>query len=1186
MKSSPTTNTNYNPTNHNNHMKRMIQTNARCLGLTLLGALLLASGPVSAIEITQTVNQVLGQNWYATASWGDPAVVPITGNNYTIPTGLTARTPDEELPVAFPGDLLTVETGGTLQVKNGNGSALVNLVLAGGSLMHNTGFGNAVTLTNSGLAGTLLVSADSTIGGFGGAATKHIRLESNVSGSGGLTINMLPPNYLYLVGNNSGYTGNWVNTGGGIEIWSGSVNPLGSGSVTLFQPDHPLTFNATNDLVINNVIDGFGSVLKVNTNTVTLGGNNPFTGTNEVRAGVLKLGSASAISSAAVISLTGGTLDASPIGGLALNPAAVQTMNFPGGGTVIGNLTVETGTALDFNLTQTTNDILNVTGSLTLIGTPTLNLYLPGFKASGTYRLINYTGTIQGGGSFNVVKPVDSTSDFVINTSTPGQVNLVITANQRDLTWVGPDGSYWDTFALSWTNASGGVAELTTFATGDKVTFNENGAPTVLFYSQVSPFTVTVNNTINPYVFSDLGSGGGVSTSALLTKTGANSLTLISSNRFNGPINIQAGTLSVGDGVSVGYLGTPTFITNNGVFQLNQPTNGIAVAAQISGSGAVQVGGGGATLTLTGSNSYTGLTIISNGCQLNYTGTNALGTTDSGTRVLANGRLGVTANVGTISVAEPLFINGVGVSVGPGALYLAGVNNRLTYTGPVTVESDSRIRLINSPVFMTFSNTVVGNNVNLWCSAGNTATETGANITFANSLTLGASGSLTKDGPGVVNLNTLVNTWGSTTVSNGTLAANGQLDGGTVTVYGGALGGAGTVVGAVNVVTGGSIAPGNAGIGTLTLNSTVANAGAWVMQVNRTNTQNADKLVAANIPLAGSTLTVANTGPALQLGDAFDLFDGTITGPVPPINLTGAGFAAVNYVWDTSLLVSQGIISVTTNALPLLPLQITNFAKQPTNVELTWNSFPSLLYTIEYSYNLLNWAVAQANIPANGVTNSTTLILNTGVPVTSSNYTLVQYQMGTTNAQIQDATNTMAAGPLTRGLGISGTWFPEATLGYAGAPVLQVSGIDTSTSLAASFANQAWFTFDLTVGTNVTDLDLTSLSLNAARGGGATPRGFGVYVTTPTTTDELVQGALDIPTARPTWTPYAINLSGIPSLQSLTNGQVVTFKIVVYMPVAANSLEMDDITVRGNLSPGLPPPYMGADKLFLRVRRQ
>jgi hypothetical protein len=91
---------------------------------------------------------------------------------------------------------------------------------------------------------------------------------------------------------------------------------------------------------------------------------------------------------------------------------------------------------------------------------------------------------------------------------------------------------------------------------------------------------------------------------------------------------------------------------------------------------------------------------------------------------------------------------------------------------------------------------------------------------------------------------------------------------------------------------------------------------------------------------------------------------------------------------------------------------------------------------------------------------------------------------------------------------------------------------------------------------------------------------------TPTTTDELVQGATDFASVRPTWSPQSIDLSGFASLQNLTNGQAVTFKIAVYTPATASSVEFDDITVKGNVSPGLLPPYAGGDKLFLRVKQQ
>jgi hypothetical protein len=348
--------------------------------------------------------------------------------------------------------------------------------------------------------------------------------------------------------------------------------------------------------------------------------------------------------------------------------------------------------------------------------------------------------------------------------------------------------------------------------------------------------------------------------------------------------------------------------------------------------------------------------------------------------------------------------------------------------------------------------------------------------------------------------------------------------------------------------------------------------------------------VAANIPLGSSTLNVVNTGPALQPGDSFDLFDGTISGPVPTVVTTGNGFAQVNYVWDTSQLLSSGVITVALNPLPLLPLETTEINLQSTTLGLTWNSYPSLLYTIEYSFALFTWAVARADVPADGVTNSTTALLDTAAPASSPGVTLAQYQMGTPNAQIQDAGNLVAAGPLTGGAGLVGGLFNTAAApgpAYASAPVLQVNyGIAGTIDLATAMANQSWFTFALTVGTNVTDLDLTSLTFNAARGGGATQRGYGAYVILPDLSEVQLRAETLIVSQRPTWSPQSIDLTGVPGLQNLTAGQVITFKIAHFSPATSNSCEYDDITVKGDVSPGFPPPFAGADQLFLRIKQQ
>jgi hypothetical protein len=295
---------------------------------------------------------------------------------------------------------------------------------------------------------------------------------------------------------------------------------------------------------------------------------------------------------------------------------------------------------------------------------------------------------------------------------------------------------------------------------------------------------------------------------------------------------------------------------------------------------------------------------------------------------------------------------------------------------------------------------------------------------------------------------------------------------------------------------------------------------------------------------------------------------------------------AAGYVWDTSLLASQGIIKVAPSTVPILPLVIRSIERQPGSVTLTWDSNTGRVYTVEYSLDLSHWTPLQTDINAAAGTNTTAILDTTGAGG-GLNVTLAQYRMGATNAQIQDADHLVAAGSLTPGAGLNlFNANANTTPNYASAPVLQITAVTAGTDLATAFANQAWFTFTLTVGASITDLDLTGLTFNGARGGGATPRGYGVYVTTPTTLDEAIQGATDLATQRPSWSQQTIDLSGFNSLQNLTSGQTVTFKIPFYSPAPSSSVEFDDITVIGNLSPAPLPPYAGASQLFLRVKEQ
>lgn len=937
---------------------------------------MLTVGPAaSGQNILQTVSNGAGTDWTG-AIWGTPAAVATSGNTYETPNTFDLRTPNKNLtglyPTNFPGKSVEIDSGAIFYLKHGGNAvdaAIVNLILNGGEVDFHGGFAP----TPAPLGGTIQVIADSSIqSDQTGANAADIWLLSNVSGSSNLTVNMLSPgvNNVVLFGTNTAYSGNWSNANGGLIIQGTTTNALGSGSVILQVADAFLGFRATNNLVVGNGIFGNGSVIKWNTNTVTLNGTNTFAGSLIISNGAIQIGNGSAISTAAVISLVNGsTLDASLAGGLTLNPAG-QNLNC--NGTVISNLTASTFDQLFFNLSATTNDILNVTGSLTISGSPMLNLVSTAYKPSGTYRLINYSGTLQGGGSFNLVPPAGSTETFQLSTSTPGQVNLIVTGTTYNETWVG-DGSAnnWDTTSPNWTGSA------TTYQpVGANVLFNDSGSasPDIYIVAAVTPNSMVVSNTINHYVFDGSASTVGISTSGALTKMGTNELDFTSSgNNFSGPVIIQAGTLSIGVGGSFGYLGAPSFITNNGVLQVNLAANGEAFNTPISGLGSLNITGGGASVTVGGTNSYAGGTTIGAGCQLEISTSSALG---SGSAVvLAGGRLGVNTPVGSMTVTNPVVVSGDYESPG-GALYVNTSGNNVTWAGPITVGTGNdgvvnQIRAVNANVRMNFSNTVLGTNELLECTAGNTAGDATSVITFSNTVSLGSGGSMLADGLAEVVL-AGTNVWGGgTTVglsgnssfvssSTATLLVNGRLNGGALAVANLAtLGGSGTILDPVTVD--GTLAPGNSGIGTLTVNNSVTfeSDGAAVMEINRGSAPNADLLSATSISYGG-TLTVNNIGGPLQAGDSFQLFSGAISGTFATVNLPA--LSPTTLYWDTSLL-SSGTIRVLTTVAPT-PVPIpsrsgSNFILQVASSQIGFNyvlqATPSLAAPITWT-SILTYA--------------------------------------------------------------------------------------------------------------------------------------------------------------------------------------------------------------------------------------
>ena len=109
-----------------------------------------------------------------------------------------------------------------------------------------------------------------------------------------------------------------------------------------------------------------------------------------------------------------------------------------------------------------------------------------------------------------------------------------------------------------------------------------------------------------------------------LEKLGAGTLILAANNTSNGTTTVTGGTLQIGSGGSSGAIAGN--LVNNAAVVFNR-SDDLEVGGVISGPGTLEMGGSG-TLTLSGSNSYTGPTTLTSGV-LSLGSTTALGTTSS-----------------------------------------------------------------------------------------------------------------------------------------------------------------------------------------------------------------------------------------------------------------------------------------------------------------------------------------------------------------------------------------------------------------------------------------------------------------------------------------------------------------------------------------------------------------------------
>jgi hypothetical protein len=313
---------------------------------------------------------------------------------------------------------------GTVDVYDTTGSNTGTLTVTGAidSPTNCSSPGTVTVHNNATINGTGLIAHPITVAGgtLGGSLTinKDVTLTTGSINAGG-TINA----NLYANGGTVAGTttvnGNVIVAGAsmtGVHAISGNV-AISSGS---FTADADTTIGSLN-------VTGTGA----------FAGSSAIAGAVQMDAGTISgTHTIGTVASPATVTINGGTfMGSNTVNGSFTTAVGSHAIVAPhndalsaGTMTVVGNMTLDHSTTLSFNLASpgTTgsgiNDLIDVTGNLSLDGTLNVN-NLSGFGV-GTYRLFNYTGTLSGSLAQGVM-PTDFV--YAIDTTTPNQVNLGVT---------------------------------------------------------------------------------------------------------------------------------------------------------------------------------------------------------------------------------------------------------------------------------------------------------------------------------------------------------------------------------------------------------------------------------------------------------------------------------------------------------------------------------------------------------------------------------------------------------------------------------------------------------------------------------------------------------------------------------------------------------------------------------------
>ena len=457
---------------------------------------------------------------------------------------------------------------------------------------------------------------------------------------------------------------------------SGVLNTANAGTNTSAITNafgYDFTVNQTTAGAFAGSINGGGNFVlgSLSTAPLTLTGASSISGSLAVNGGGLVMNGSFAAALAQLnngASLSGNGTVAAP---LTVGNGGILTAGYLGSGTLtVNGLTFGTASTdtSSVNATIGANPaLINVAGDVNAISgvhKVTINVGVNGAAGIGEYPLIDYSGSLTGTGSGAfVLGSLPPRTIAHLDFSNAGVIDYDVTSIDHPV-WTGSASSTWSTAAIAnpknWKLAISGSA--TDFITGDSVVFDDTAHTGAVQISaaNVQPANVTFNNNSLAYTISGAFGiadfSGSQATS--LTLSGSGLVALANTNSYTGGTLVNAGTLQLGNGTANGsVVGS---VIDSSVVAFNPGTTG-TLAAVISGSGAVEMGGSGRMILIANS-LYTGGTTINSG------------TLQLGNGVVGGSIAGSVVNNGVLAFNEPAAAEFDNAVSGAGALAQIGTN--------------------------------------------------------------------------------------------------------------------------------------------------------------------------------------------------------------------------------------------------------------------------------------------------------------------------------------------------------------------------------------------------------------------------------------------------------------------------------------------------------------------------------